>query len=128
MDLQTQIIWLFILAIPTACIAWTVTHEEVFREPREFCVRRAKEDTSIASRKFFYLFTCEYCFSHYVTILMIVLTDFHLLLMDWRGYLIGGFALVWIANLYMSIYAFLKVDIRKERIIAQREEEKINGN
>ena len=36
MDLTTQVAWLFILAIPTACIAWTVTHEEVFREPREY--------------------------------------------------------------------------------------------
>ncbi len=40
--------------------------------------------------------------------------------MDWRGYLIGGFALVWIANMYMSIYAFIKVDIKKERVITQR--------
>ena len=128
MDLQTQIIWLFVLAIPTACIAWTVTHEEVLREPREYCVRRSKDGRTIAGRKFFYLFTCEYCFSHYVTMFMIALTDYHLLLMDWRGYLIGGFALVWIANMYMSIYAFIKVDIKKERVITQREEEKMNGN
>lgn len=128
MDLQTQIIWLFVLAIPTACIAWTVTHEEVFREPREYCVRRSKEGSTLAGRKFFYLFTCEYCFSHYVSMLMLAITDYHLLLPDWRGYLIGGFALVWIANMYMSIYAFIRVDIKKERVITKREEEKINGD
>lgn len=128
MTIGTQIIWLFILAIPVACIAWTVTHEEVFREPREYCVRRSKEGRHISTRKFFYLFTCEYCFSHYVSGAMIAFTDYKLLLMDWRGYILAGFALVWIANLYMSIYAFIKIDIKKERIITQREEQKQNGN
>jgi hypothetical protein len=28
---------LFILALPGASIHWTVTHEEVFREPRDWC-------------------------------------------------------------------------------------------
>ena len=27
-----QVIWLFLLAIPIACVAWTVTHEEVTSE------------------------------------------------------------------------------------------------
>lgn len=125
MSLNTQIIWLFILAIPIACIAWTVTHEEVFREPRDFCSRRSQEGKTIAIRKFFYLFTCEYCFSHYVTLGMLILTKYRLLLDDWRGYIIAGFALVWIANLYMSIYNFIRTDIKKERIITQREEEKL---
>lgn len=125
MDLDTQIIWLFVLAIPVACIAWTVTHEEVFREPREFCVRKSQDCKTLAARKFFYLFTCEYCFSHYVTVFFIAITGYKLLLDDWRGFLIGGFALVWIANVYMSLYGFLRIDIRKERIIAKREEKKV---
>jgi hypothetical protein len=125
MELHEQIIWLFVLAIPIACIAWTVTHEEVFKEPREYCVRRSKDCKTLIQRKFFYLFTCEYCFSHYVTILMLVITRYTLLLHDWRGYLIAGFALVWIANIYMSLYAFLRIDIKKERILTQKEEESI---
>jgi hypothetical protein len=125
MDLQTQIIWLFVLAIPIACIAWTVTHEEVFREPREFCVKRSREGRRLVTRKFFYLFTCEYCFSHYVTILILVITQYRLLFNDWRGYLLAGFALVWIANIYMSLYAFIRVDIKKERIITKLEEKKV---
>ena len=124
MDLQTQIIWLFILAIPIASMSWTVTHEEVFREPREYCVRVSKSGRLMFIRKFFYLFTCEYCFSHYITLFMLILTRYKLLLDDWRGYIIAGFALVWMANLYMSIYAFLKVDIKKERIKAKIEEER----
>jgi hypothetical protein len=126
MELHTQIIWLFILAIPIACIAWTVTHEEVFREPREYCVKRSQDDKHLLTRKFFYLFTCEYCFSHYVTIAMLILTDYKLLMDNWVGYLIGGFALVWIANVYMSLYNFLRVDIKKERIIAKKEEQQID--
>src|SRR4029078_12748576 len=93
-QLWTQVLWLFLLAIPIACIAWTVTHEEVFREPREYCLKRSHEGRTIVGRKFFYLFTCEYCFSHYVTIAMLIITKYTLLFSDWRGYLIAGFALV----------------------------------
>jgi hypothetical protein len=128
MDLQTQIAWLFILGIPIASISWTVTHEEVFREPREFFVNMSRNAKSIAVRKFFYLFTCEYCFSHYITALMLAVTGYQLLLEGWRGYLISGFALVWIANIYMSLYAFIRVDIKKERIKAKTEEEKLGGD
>ena len=128
MDLTTQIVWLFLLALPIACIAWTVTHEEVFREPREYCIKQSKNCKTIPARKFFYLFTCEYCFSHYVTIIILIITKFQLLLFDWRGYLIAGFALVWIANTYMSVYAFIKIDTKKERIIAEKEEKEMNGD
>jgi len=114
--LWMQIIYLFVLAIPIACIAWTVTHEEVFREPREYCLKRCHQGKTLLSRKFFYLFTCEYCFSHYVTILMLIITGYKLLYADWRGYLIAGFALVWIANVYMSLFGFIRLDIKKERI------------
>lgn len=128
MELQTQIAWLFILAIPIASISWTVTHEEVFREPRQYFVHMSRNSPSILVRKFFYLFTCEYCFSHYITALMLLITGYQLLLDDWRGYLISGFALVWIANIYMSLYAFIRIDIKKERIRAKTEEEKLNGD
>ena len=114
MAINLQVIWLLILAIPIACIAWTVTHEEVFREPREYFARRSLNGKSLLERKFFYLFTCEYCFSHYVTMLFIFLTDYKLLINDWRGYIIAGFALVWIANIYMSLFGFIRQDIKME--------------
>lgn len=128
MSYLTQIIYLFILAIPIACIAWTVTHEEVFREPREYCVKRSKTGKTLMTRKVFYLFTCEYCFSHYVTILMLFITEYKLLYTDWRGYLIAGFALVWVANVYMSLFAFIRIDIKRERLECEAEEEKIKNN
>lgn len=115
MELDNQVTWLFLLAIPIACIAWTVTHEEIFREPREYCVRCSKDAPSLLKRKFFYLFTCEYCFSHYVTLAFLFLTGYRLLLDDWRGYVIAGFALIFVANVYMSLFALLRQAIKKEK-------------
>ena len=120
--LGTQVFVLFVLALPVACIAWTVTHEEVFREPRDYCVRMSRESSNVFVRKFFYLFTCEYCFSHYVAMGMLVLTRFTLVYTDWRGYLISVFSLVWVANLYMSLYARLRVDIKEERLEIEMDE------
>ena len=124
MQLLTQTAWLFLLAIPIACISWTVTHEEVFREPREYCLKRCQNGKTIAERKFFYLFTCEYCFSHYITIFILLITHFHLLYMDWRGYFIAGFSLVFIANVYMSLFALIRIDLKKVRIESEIEERK----
>jgi hypothetical protein len=122
MNLATQLIWLLVLAIPIACIAWTVTHEEVFREPREYCVKKSQHCRRLVERKFFYLFTCEYCFSHYVTLIFLALTRYKLLYTDWRGYLIAEFALVWVANQYMSIYNRLRLDIKSERVEIETKE------
>jgi hypothetical protein len=116
MSLRQQIVWLLLLALPIACVAWTITHEEVFREPREYCAKKSKACRNLLQRKFFYLFTCEYCFSHYVTIFFLAVTRFKLLYDDWRGYLIAGFALVWVANQYMSFYNRLRLDIKSEKI------------
>jgi hypothetical protein len=124
MTLGLQIIWLFVLAIPIACIAWTVTHEEVFREPRDYCLDKSRKCLRLYQRKFFYLFTCEYCFSHYVTLFFLVITRYKLLYQDWRGYLIAGFALVWVANQYMSLFGRLRLDIKRERVEIDQVEEK----
>jgi len=111
-----QLLELVILALPVACVTWTVTHEEVLRETREWCARRSNACRTIVERKFFYLFTCEYCFSHYVAAFFVAITGYQLLFSDWRGYLIAGLALVWIANVYMSGFGRLRLDIKRERI------------
>ncbi len=113
MTISQPILSLFVLAIPIACISWTVTHEEIFKGPRTFCVEKSKNGNTVLIRKFFYVFTCEYCFSHYVTILFLFLTNFKLLMGNWVGYIISGFSLVWIANIYMNLYAFIRQDIKK---------------
>jgi len=124
MTLTEQITWLFLLAMPVACIAWTVAHEEVFKEPREFCINRSQDCKHLLQRKFYYVFTCEYCFSHYITILILIISGFQLLFHDWRGYFLAGFSIVWIANIYMSLYALIRTDLKKEKIIAKIEEKK----
>ena len=120
-----QLFWLFVLAIPVACIARTVVYEELFREPREWCMNKSKNCRRLVERKFFYLFTCEYCFSHYVSIALLIITKYKLLFTDWRGYLIAGFSLVWIANLYMGIHARLRIGIKKERTETKIVEEEL---
>jgi len=111
-----QLALLLVLPIPIASIAWTVTHEELFREPREWCVAKSKSCRRLYARKFFYLFTCEYCFSHYVAAFFLFITRFKLLFDDWRGYLIAGFSLVWLANVYMSFFGRLRLEIRENRM------------
>lgn len=125
MEISTQIAYLFLLAIPIACIAWTVTHEEVFKEPRKYCVKKSKSCRSLFERKFFYLFTCEYCFSHYIAAIFVFITDFKMLYGDWRGYLISFFALVWVANLYMTIFGVLRQLLKVEKLEGNLKEEEL---
>ena len=128
MDLYGQVATLFLLAIPVACVAWTVTHEEVLREPREYCVEKSRNCRRWYQRKFFYLFTCEYCFSHYVALFFLLITNYRLLFDGWRGFLIGWFALVWVANQYMSLYNRLRLDIKSEKIEHKIKEEVVTRN
>lgn len=125
MTISLQFAWLLILALPVACVAWTVTHEEVFREPRDYCQKQSKSATTFPRRKFFYLFTCEYCFSHYVAAGFLIVTRFKLLYPDWRGYLVSFFALVWVANQYISIYNHLRLDIKHEQVEIRAKESEV---
>jgi hypothetical protein len=116
MTIGLQLVLLVVLPIPIACITWTVTHEELFREPRDWLAAKSKSARHFYSRKFFYVFTCEYCFSHYVTAFFLLLTRYTLLFDDWRGYLVSGFSLVWIANIYMSFFGRMRLEIREDRL------------
>lgn len=120
-----QLLWLFVLAAPIACVAWTVTHEEVFRELHDWCADKSRTCSRMYQRKFFYLFTCEYCFSHYVAGAAVLLTDYRLLLPDWRGAVMAWFTLVWVANVYMSLFGRLRLDIKRERVEIKLEEKAI---
>jgi hypothetical protein len=120
-----QIVGLFILAIPIATIVRTVVFEEVFREPREWCIHKSKACEKLASRKFFYLFICEYCFSHWVTLGFLILTRYKLMYDDFRGYLIAFFALVLVANFYLNAYSRLRLEITSEKKTIEETEKKI---
>lgn len=125
MPISEQIYLLVILSIAVASVAWTVTQEEIFREPREFCAKKSKKSNNFLQRKFFYVFTCEYCFSHWVTLFFLLLTGFHLLIDDWRGYIIAFFAIPWLANQWMSIYRRLRLGIKLEDALAEEAQERV---
>jgi len=125
--LSHQVSLLFLLAIPIACISWTFTHEEIFREVHERCVERSRSCRRLYQRKFFYALTCEYCLSHYVTAAILAITQYRLLYDSWRGYLIAGFSLVWIANFYMAIFGRLRLEIKSQRIEIEQEERRFGA-
>jgi hypothetical protein len=106
---------MFLISIPIACASRTVIFEEIFREARDWCKGRSQICRRWYERKFFYLFTCEYCFSHYVTAFFLVVTRFKLIFDDWRGYLLSFFSLVFIANILLNFYGRLRVEIHKEK-------------
>jgi hypothetical protein len=85
-----------------------------------FCIERAA--AARGSNKFFYLFTCEYCFSHYIALAGVLLVDLRLLVPGWRGTLLAWLAAVWVANVYMSLFARLRLDIKRERVEISQEE------
>jgi hypothetical protein len=117
-----QIAWLFVLALPVASVTWMFTREEIFRELRDGCASRSRTCRRLLQRKFFYVFTCEYCLSHYVAIFFVLLTGYRLLVPRWRGVLIAWLAVAALANVYMSLFGRLRVDIKAERLdIASKE-------
>lgn len=125
MPIVEQIYGYVILSIVVACITWTVTQEEIFSEWRSYCKENCQTCRTIPRRKFFYIFTCEYCFSHWTTVVTLILTGFKLLYNDWRGYVIAFFAIPWLANQLMSIYRRLRVGIKHENLQAKEVEERL---
>lgn len=120
-----QVFWLLVLAMPIACIARTVIYEEIFREPREYCQHKSRTCQALLARKFFYLFTCEYCFSHWVTLFFLILTGYRLLLPDWRGFLIAFFSLVLVANVYLNIYSRIRLEITQTKVETKKLEKEV---
>jgi hypothetical protein len=120
-----QLIWLFVLSLPVACVSWTITHEELFREPRNWLEQQSRTAFAWWQRKVCYMLTCEYCFSHYVAAAFVALMNYRLLLDDWRGYLVAWLALVAIANTYLSAYSRLRVEIRQSRAEADTAEAQV---
>jgi hypothetical protein len=116
---------LFILSLAVASVSWTVTQEEIFSGFQAFCKGRCKTAGTAFERKFFYAFTCEYCFSHWVTIVVLVITGFRLLYNDWRGVGLAFFILPWLANQWMSIYRRVRVEIKYENALAEQVDDRL---
>ena len=123
MGIAEQIFWLLVLSLAVASVSWTVTQESIFEEFREYCRRKSTTAPSIFVRKFFYVFTCEYCFSHWVTLFFLIITGFELAIDDWRGLVLSFFVIPWLANQLMSFYRRLRVEIKYENALAENEEQ-----
>lgn len=121
MSISEQIFWLILISLAVASVTWTITQEEIFREIRENFAERSKSARTLLEQKFYYMFTCEYCLSHWVTIFFLLVTGFWLLIDDFRGYLIAFFVTPWIANQFMSLYRRLRVGIKHENALAENE-------
>ena len=120
--LFAQILALALLALPVAAITWTVTHEEVLREPRQWCERRSRTASRWWQRKAFYVFTCEYCLSHWVALVVVLVTRFELVYAGWPGAVVAWLALVWTANVYMTTFVRLRLDVKGERLDVEERE------
>ena len=90
---------------------------------------RSQSCKRLYQRKFFYVLTCEYCLSHYVAAALLIITRYRLVFDSWRGYLMAGLSLVWIANFYMAIFGRLRLELKSQKLeIAQAEAENENEN
>ncbi len=117
-----QLVYVALLALPVACVSWTITNEEIFRDLREWLGKVSHHSSSMFVKKLCYLPTCHYCFSHWVTAGFLVLTGFHFLQADWRGYILAEFAIVLIVNVYLTVYNLLRVMLRWSRATADQAE------
>ena len=55
------------------------------------------------------------------------MTGYRLLLPDWRGAILAWFTLVWVANVYMSLFGRLRLDIKRERVEIKVEEREVGA-
>jgi hypothetical protein len=125
MEMIHQLFAVIILSLAVASVSWTVTQEEIFREFRDYCEKKSEASKNLMGKKFFYLFICEYCFSHWVGLVFIVLSGFALLFNDWRGRIIAFFVIPWVSNQFMSLYRRLRVDIKHEKLLADEVEKNL---
>jgi len=61
----------------------------------------------------------------YIVLIFLIITKYQLLYTGWRGYLIAFFGLVWIANVYMSLFGFIRVGMKSEKIESKIKEVKL---
>jgi hypothetical protein len=123
MNLGEQLVWALVLAIPVACLAWTIAQEEVFEELREILnAYRQRHRDSFWRQKLAYLPTCPFCSSHYVAAIFLWLFHFKMLADDWRGYAVSLFSVVLLANVYLTVYHWLRAGLRASRARADEAE------
>ena len=106
---------LLVLATAVACISWTVTHEGIFEEWRNHCKQKAGDPKlPLLKRKCHYVWTCEYCFSHWVALLSLLATGYRLpnVAPGAEGFFLTLFAVIAVSNVMMSGWFIVKLFTR----------------
>ncbi len=117
----SQFIDVLILSPVVSCISWTVTREEVFKEAREWFLCSFRDTgNSFLRRKLCYLFTCEYCFSHWVALVLVIVAGVKLCFTGVLGPVVAWFSVVWFANHLMSVYDWLRQQVKKGKREAEQ--------
>ncbi len=119
----------FPYAAVVAILVRAFTQEELFAETRRWLSRHAEEERHpLVLRKLAFMPTCDYCLSFWVTLVLLVgVFDCRLAFADWRGYLVSVFTTMAVANVYLSAFSWLRVDLRKERASAEQVERRRAG-
>jgi hypothetical protein len=126
-----ELVTICLVAIPVACASWTIAKEELFREFREWCKANGVACEKIKNRiirflmvKLNYLPRCYYCTSFYVCEFFILLTGVKFVAAGWQGAMCAWFAIVFIAQLYLTVFNLLRVALRHYQAIADLAEHK----
>jgi hypothetical protein len=122
------------LAAPVAILARALATEEIGREAREFCAaqqaccqeRRRSSDAGkircaadFLLQKLFYMPTCEFCSSFWVSLIVVLIAEYRIHFDDWRGVALACFVVMGLANVYLSVFTQIRVDSRKDRAVAE---------
>ncbi len=110
-----------VAAIPVACVAWTVTQEEIFKGLRDrLCTVRDNNAAAWWCRKLAYIPTCPYCFSHYVAAAVVLAYNVTVLSTGWPGRLAALFVVVAVANVYITSYHILRLTLKSLRLYSDQ--------
>ena len=98
-----------------AFVAWVVTKEEIFRGFREGCAKLKEGKCGWRKwvcEKLAYLPTCYFCFSCWVSAVVMVIYPIKVEADDWRGYLFAYAEVVLVANIYLVLFNILRAILR----------------
>lgn len=99
MEISERILILMCIAMAVSVIAMTVTKAVIFRGVREY--------VSSKSNFFGELFSCPFCFSFYVSLLLIVFPFNAIPLFGFVGYFVTYFAIIGIAAIFSGLIYYL---------------------
>lgn len=100
----------FFMLIPAvATISYTVTSTRIFREPREWLVWKTYDPARDEKGYLGEWISCPYCFSHWVAILLVILSGVRAISTGWEilDILVTWLALPILANIIIQIFRAL---------------------